>query len=99
MYNKMDENVRKYLVSVGIDVMQIRIVDIPVVVLKLCQYAESLKDLDGESRKELVINTVKIIGKTLRPEDLLMVNSLVDSYIAIDKSVEIIHAQGCCVIS
>ncbi len=101
------ESINNYLVTKNVsDPMNIKIKDIPDIVLYLMQYAEKII-LNGPEKKLYVINAIKLITKNSRlsEQDLIIIDSLIDTYVLLDKSKELISIRtgngnmGCCIIS
>ena len=100
---ELNLDLASYLLTVyKIDVSKVSAKDIPNLVLHIMQYIEERMD-KGYNKRDFVLEQVSIIAQKSRltDQDLAVVNSLIETYIALDKSVEVIHKisdSGCCII-
>lgn len=93
-----------YLIERNVSLDNVKAKDIPKIVLMVMQFTEDYLDLQtGAEKKKYVINTIESIIKRSKLDinHMEIIDTTIDTYVALDKSVEVINkiSKQCCTVS
>ena len=91
------ENLVKNIESILLN-KDVNVVDIAFLCLSSMKFVESIKELKGSEKKQLVIDAITHVFKIKEwnTDMLIILPSLIETIISVDKGIYKINKDGCC---